>query len=67
MPRQFKLDHEKAAERLHALIRECDADTLAAIYENAFGAVKEVEARNPNHFKVTFCEGLEDDTLEEIL
>jgi hypothetical protein len=38
-----KVEFEKAAEELHALIRECDAGTLAAIYENAFGAVESCE------------------------
>lgn len=30
---------ETAAEELHDLIREADADTLAALYEYAFGSV----------------------------
>lgn len=56
----IKVDHEKAAEELHALIRECDADTLAAIYENAFGAVKICEhSPDEDCFLVQYHEGLE--------
>jgi hypothetical protein len=36
-----RISYEKATEELHALVRECDAETLAALYEDAFGAVKE--------------------------
>ena len=56
----IKVDHEKAAEELHALIRECDADTLAAIYENAFGAVESCyNSSEQDCLEVTYYEGLE--------
>lgn len=35
-----KISFEQAAEELHAIIRESDGDTIAALYEYAFGAVK---------------------------
>lgn len=57
-----KLDFEKAAENLHELIRECGSDTLAAIYENAFGAIKTCELSEDNcYFIVTYHEGLEEE------
>jgi hypothetical protein len=55
-----RVDFEKAAEELHALIRECDADDLAAIYENAFGAVKICEqSADQDCLLVQYHEGLE--------
>ena len=51
---------EQAAEELHALIRECDSDTLAAMYEQAFGAVKSCEqSQKGDWFEVEYEEGLE--------
>ncbi len=35
-----RIDFEDAADQLHELIREADSDLLAALYENAFGAVE---------------------------
>ena len=58
----MKVDHEQAAEELHALIRECDADTLAALYEDAFGAIEEVGQGDGDYFEVTYHEGLEPST-----
>lgn len=56
-----KLDFEKAAEELHELIRTCDADTLCAIYENAFGAVVSCEqsVEDDGVFLVEYHKGLE--------
>ncbi len=56
----IKVDYEEAAEELHALIRECDADTLAAIYENAFGSVKICEQSvDEDCLLVQYHEGLQ--------
>jgi len=55
-----KIDFEQAAEELHELIRTCDADTLAAIYEQAFGAVISCEqSQDEDCFLVEYHEGLE--------
>lgn len=55
-----KVDFEQAAEELHELVRECDADTLAALYEYAFGAVESCEQSNEgDYFIVKYHEGLE--------
>jgi len=63
----YKLDFEKAAEELHSLIRECDAETLASIYEDAFGAVKSCwQSNRGDYFVVEFESELEDDTLERV-
>jgi len=55
-----KIDFEQAAEELHALVRECDADSLAALYEYAFGAVESCEqSAEEDCFIVEYHEGLE--------
>jgi hypothetical protein len=60
-----KMDYEQAAEELHALIRECDADTLAAIYEQSFGAVESCEQScEGDYFIATYHEGLEPKPFE---
>jgi hypothetical protein len=51
------IDDKQAAEELHTLIRECDLETLAAIYENAFGAVENVAVRD-GMLEVTYVDGL---------
>jgi len=57
-----KMGFEQVADELHALIRECDSETLAAIYENAFGAVKScVDSDVVGYFNVEYHEGLEPD------
>lgn len=49
-----RIDFEQAAEELHALVGECDADTLAALYEYAFGAVESCEQSDEgDYFVVT--------------
>lgn len=40
MAREMKITAEDAAIELYELIRDCDGDTLAALYEYAFGAVE---------------------------
>ncbi len=56
-----KIYFEQAADELHDLIREADADTLAAMYENAFGAVKSCELSSENGiFIIEYHEGLEE-------
>lgn len=55
-----KIDFEQAAAELHELIRTCDADTLGAMYENAFGAIESCEELpGDGHFTVEYHEGLE--------
>lgn len=55
-----KIDFEQAAEELHKLIRTCDADTLACIYEQAFGAVESCEqSENEDCFLIKYHEHLE--------
>jgi hypothetical protein len=53
-----KISFDQAAEELHALIRECDCETLAAIYEHAFGAVEKAEAID-GELSIEYVEGLE--------
>lgn len=56
-----KIDFEQAAEELHELIRDADADTLASIYEDAFGAVKSCDqSPDGDHFIVEYHKGLEE-------
>lgn len=56
-----KISYEQAAEELHTLIRECDADCLAAIYEYAFGAVKNCEqSTTEDCLIIDYHEGLEE-------
>jgi len=60
-----KLSDETAAEQLHNLIREADLDTLTAIYEHAFGAVKACEVDLEGQcLRVLFEDGMDDETLE---
>ncbi len=62
MAKQHKLDFEAAAEQLHELIRICDAGDLAAIYENAFGAVKSCEESSEgDYFIIEYEDGLDPD------
>lgn len=56
----IKVDFEQVAEELHELIRVCNSDTLAALYEYAFGAVESCEESDGgDYFMVTYHEGLE--------
>ncbi len=55
-----KVDFEQVAEELHELVRECDSDTLSALYEYAFGAVESCEESDEgDYFIVTYHKGLE--------
>lgn len=55
-----RLEYEEAAQEIIEFIKECDSDTLAAVYENCFGAVKSCEeAEDGDYFIVTYHEGLE--------
>ncbi len=52
-----KLDYDEAAEHLHELIRTCDAEMLATLYEYTFGTVKEcIVDDNEDKLIVTFNE-----------
>lgn len=54
------IDFEQVAEELHELIRTCDADALASMYEQAFGAIKTCDQSNDKDcFIVKYHEGLE--------
>ena len=62
-----KLTDEAATEQLHDLIRGADLDTLTALYEHAFGAVKHCEVDiEHNCLRVLFEDGLDDETLPAI-
>ncbi len=55
-----EINHEQAASELHELIRDADADTLCALYEYAFGAVKSCEqSSESDEFIVEYYDGLE--------
>ncbi|KKN99050.1 hypothetical protein LCGC14_0142950 [marine sediment metagenome] len=56
-----KISHQQAADELHELIRDCGADELAAIYENAFGAVENCEESDEGDYLIIYYhEGLEE-------
>ncbi len=57
-----KIDFEQAAAELHELVRDADADTLACLYEDAFGAVKscDISKDEDGCFLVEYHEGLEE-------
>ena len=40
MPEQRTINIEQAAKELCALIKTCDSETIATLYEEAFGAVE---------------------------
>lgn len=62
-----KLSEESISEQLHNLIRETDLDTLTALYENAFGAVKACKVDLENEcLRVLFEDGLDDESLEPV-
>jgi len=54
----YNIEHESAAEHIHSYIRECDGDSLAAIYEYVFGAVESCD-NDGDHLVVTYHNGLE--------
>ncbi|KKK84025.1 hypothetical protein LCGC14_2787530 [marine sediment metagenome] len=61
MSKKETIDVEKAAEELHELIREADVDTIAVLYENAFGAVNECwpSEDDPDLLVIEYVEGCE--------
>jgi len=54
----YHIGFEQVADELHDLIRGADADTLSAIYENAFGAVESCKVVWGG-LEVVFLEGCE--------
>ncbi len=54
------VDFEQAEAELHELIRDCDADCLGTMYEQAFGSVASCEeVPGEDYFEVEYHEGLE--------
>jgi hypothetical protein len=66
-PKTRKLEFESAAMQLHDLINEADADTLAAMYCQAFGAVANCWPSNDmDCLEVEFEDGFDDEMLPEL-
>ncbi len=61
MPEQKMVDVEQAAEELHELIRNADVDTIAAMYEDAFGVVEYCwpSEDDPDTLIIEYVEGCE--------
>lgn len=61
MSKRGTIDVEKAAEELHELIQNADVDTIAILYEDAFGAVNECwpSEDDPNTLIIEYVEGCE--------
>lgn len=53
------INFEQATDELYDLIKDCGEDTLACLYECAFGAVETCElSEDEDYFVVTYYEGL---------